>query len=142
MIGRLRPWTAATAVLAVAPALVLLPTVDLPSAGPAAVSGSVTSFAVTGVDGAALRTQSVGPLERRPLVLTAQRSTSRFDLVALTWSGALPAGTTMQVRVREAGQWTGWQELEPSEHAPDPGDEGAGTAAPSCLLYTSDAADE
>ncbi len=95
------------------------------------MSGSVTSFAVTGVDGAALRTQSVGPLERRPLVLTAQRSTSRFDLVALTWSGALPAGTTMQVRVREAGQWTGWQELEPSEHAPDPGDEGAGTAAPS-----------
>ena len=70
------------------------------------------------MDGTALRALSAGPLARRPLALTGERP-RRFDLVALTWTGALPGGTTLHVRVREGGRWTGWNDLEAAEHGPD-----------------------
>ena len=56
-----------------------------------------------------------------PVLLTTQRSTARFDLVALTWEGTTPTGTTIQVRVREHGSWTAWQQLEAEADGPDAG---------------------
>jgi len=142
------PLRAAAAALAVVPALVLLPTVQLtPVAAPARpVGGAVTSFAVAGVDAGALNELSasrVGTLTAtapaRPAVLTGRRTTGRFDLVALTWTGRLPAGADLSVRVREGGGWTAWEHLQTEEHSPDPGRETPSTAGASAPLLTTGA---
>jgi hypothetical protein len=45
-----------------------------------------------------------------------------LGLVGATWRGDEPAGLRLQVRTRERGEWSGWQELPVhDEHAPDPG---------------------
>ncbi|MFC6236881.1 cell wall-binding repeat-containing protein [Longivirga aurantiaca] len=61
------------------------------------------------------------PLE--PAAVTPPTDTAPFSLVAVSWTGEAPAGTTVQVRVREKdGVWTDWQELgSGAEHGPDPG---------------------
>lgn len=122
------------AVLGLVPTMIALPTVDLASvaglravAGP--VSGSVRELTVGGIDAGALQAAPTGPLAGRLAVLTSPRTTARFDLVALTWSGTLRSGTTLSVRVHENGQWTAWHELEPEEHAPNPGQESAPAGA-------------
>ncbi len=149
MRRHLPPLVAALAALGIAPVLVALPVVSLPAPAPHPVPASVVSFAVTGVDPAALAAASppavlrllgsgalsgavASALTRRPAVLTPQRSTKPFDLVALSWTdqrgtdqgstGSSPAaGTTMQVRVREHGTWSGWTELGPDDAGPDAG---------------------
>jgi putative cell wall-binding protein len=56
------------------------------------------------------------------VALTSPLDTDPFMLVGLTWPrGAAPASLSVSVRVREAGQWSDWQELEVTEDAPDPG---------------------
>ena len=134
------------AVLGLLPAMIALPTVDLASvaglraaAGP--VSGSVREIAISGVDAGGLRGLATGPQAGRVTALTPPRTTARFDLVALTWSGTLRADTTLSVRVRENGQWTAWHTLESDEHAPNPGQEvpPAGAKGASSPLLTAGA---
>lgn len=44
-----------------------------------------------------------------------------FSVVGLTWVGTLPTGTSFKVRVREAGKWSTWNELQFSDdHGVDP----------------------
>jgi putative cell wall-binding protein len=139
--------TGAVALVTLTPALVILPTVTPPGAGPEPVPGALRSFAVSGVDGAAWSVQASGAgvptaLQRRPAALTAQRTTKRFDLVALTWTGATPAGTTFRVRVRESGRWSPWQALEVEDHAPDARREvSAATRAPATAPLLTTGAD-
>lgn len=144
------------AVLGLLPAIIALPTLDLTAAvhldaAPHPVTGSVRELPVTGVDasawqaltaagtatGTATGTTAGAAAGLRsalrptpPVALSAARVTSRFDLVALTWDGALATGTTLSVRVREGGRWSGWHGLQPEEHGPDPGEEGTGRAGP------------
>jgi len=144
MRRHLPPLVAALAALGIAPALVVLPVVALPAAPPHPVPGSVVSFPIVGVDPAALAAQAPSAavlqlsrsgalggavsaaLTRPPAVLTPQRSTKPFDLVALSWTGPVagdPTGTatTMQVRVHEHGRWSDWNDLAPADDAPDGG---------------------
>ncbi len=145
MRRRLRALTGAAALAVTTTLLVVLPTLPVPGSygavgvAPRPVPGAVTSFDVAGVDAAALGALAApdGPRvqqHNRPAVLTAQRTTARFDLVALTWTGALPTGARLQVRVREAGRWSGWQELAPADNAPDPGPESGRTKASEPLV--------
>jgi hypothetical protein len=107
---------------------------DAASSPPAVVPPSGTWFGrssahstpSTGTPSAGTPSTGAGPVPAVPLappadpvVLTAQRSTARFDLVALTWDGTTPVGTTIQVRVREQGSWTAWQQLEAEADGPD-----------------------
>jgi SpoIID/LytB domain protein len=72
----------------------------------------------------AQRTSTSGPVAPlKPAAVTPPTATAPFSLVAVSWKGPAPAGTTVQVRVREKdGAWTAWQELElGTEHGPDPG---------------------
>ncbi len=137
--------------------LMVAPTVPLPAplaravSGAAAapipkpVPGAVRAFAVAGVDEAALGASAVadGPAalqaRPRPAALTAQRTTARFDLVALTWTGALPAGTHLEVRVRESGTWGVWHDLPEADHGPDAGEEGGVSTRASEPLATAGA---
>ncbi len=83
-----------------------------------------------------------------PVVLTreltpAATGTPRFDLVAVSWDRSTPSGSStrstasagaaaepeVQVRVREAGGWTGWQPLHHGDDGPDGGPAGAAELA-------------
>ncbi len=73
-----------------------------------------------------------------PVVLTRELTpdatgTPRFDLVAVSWdrspSATSAAEPEVQVRVREAGGWTGWQPLHHGDDGPDGGRAGAAELA-------------
>jgi len=52
----------------------------------------------------------------RPAVMTAELQTGRFTASGVTWaSEGAPDNIVVQVRVREEGAWTDWQELQTSE---------------------------
>jgi len=92
------------------------------ASAPVAASPSSARFAgatvrLSGTAGGTVPVPLAPPAD--PVVLTPQRSTARFDLVALTWDGTTPAGATFQVRVREQGTWTAWQQLEAEVDGPD-----------------------
>lgn len=136
------------AILAV-PALLALPVITGPQATITPVTPTVAHLALRAVDPVGLATSSApdthadhaeaaeaaakvqaqrtapsGPLAPlKPAAVTPPTATAPFSLVAVSWKGAAPVGTTVQVRVREKdGAWTPWQELELSaEHGPDPG---------------------
>jgi SpoIID/LytB domain protein len=62
----------------------------------------------------------------KPAAVTKPTDTEPFTLVGVDWKGAAPAGTVVQVRVRNDGTWSDWQTLEvDAEHGPDPGSEEA-----------------
>jgi hypothetical protein len=45
-----------------------------------------------------------------------------YGLVGATWRGEEPGTLTLQIRTKDTGTWSGWQELPVhAEHAPDPG---------------------
>jgi SpoIID/LytB domain protein len=57
-----------------------------------------------------------------PAVVTAPTSTEPFSLVAVDFAEPAPAGTEVQVRVRERGEWSAWTALAITpDHGPDPG---------------------
>src|SRR4051812_50085376 len=123
---RLRPLQLAatvTVTAALAPALVLLPTVPHARAA-APVAPHLRALPVAGVDPSALRASRVLPggralphtladplaPERRPAVLTpplapAATGTGRFDLAAASWQRSQP-GTPAQAPAPEGGTWT------------------------------------
>src|SRR3954453_17260147 len=147
---RLRPLQLAatvTVTAALAPALVLLPTVPHARAA-APVAPHLRALPVAGVDPSALRASRVLPggralpptladalaPKRRPARLTAPLAPAapgagRPDLVAVSWQRSQP-GTAVQVRVREGGTWTSWEPLDAGDDGPDAGTEGAGGSDP------------
>lgn len=116
-----RPTSALLAV-GIVPAALALPVVTTSAPEPGPVAPAVRSMPLRGVDSSALPSGGASRAAVRPKVLTPQQRTERFDLVAVTWDeGSAAAGTTVKVRVREDGGWTGWQALEAEEDGPDPG---------------------
>ncbi len=126
--------TTATLALAAAltPALVVLPTVSRPAPVPRPVPPHLVVLGLHGVDRAAFSSLDDGSLSAvghnlaaarlfgtAPAVLTAPlTSTGRFDLVAVSWSRAVP-GASVRVRIRQGGAWTGWQQLDGDDDGPD-----------------------
>lgn len=103
----------------VVPAALALPVVTAAPAKAAPVAPKVFSVALSGVYTHGL--QSVRG-RKTPVLLTPQTRTKRFDLVAVTWAaGSAPSGSTVQVRVREHGAWSGWETLESDQDGPDAG---------------------
>jgi uncharacterized protein with LGFP repeats len=45
---------------------------------------------------------------------------SSANVVGISWTGATEAGTTVRVRVREHGTWSGWRVLPLTDDRPDP----------------------
>ena len=64
----------------------------------------------------------------RPALATRALDTQDFGLVAVTSDSPLDARTRVLVRVRESGQWSNWQQLEPNDDRPDPGSAEAAAA--------------
>ncbi len=122
----------ALAVSAAAPA-------DAPAAVPAANkarSPRVTALKLSGIDRALLAKAPAPQAEpgsgqlsqqavRKPLkpaVVVKRTIAHPAELVAVSSSKALPAGSSIQVRVKDAGGWGKWTELDmDGEHGPDPG---------------------
>ncbi|HVN12134.1 MAG TPA: peptidoglycan recognition protein [Kineosporiaceae bacterium] len=127
------PTTATLALAAaIAPALVLLPTLSRPAPAPRPVPPHVVVLPLQGVDAgafASLGRPAVPGLGRNlaaarlfgtaPAVLTAPLTgTGPFDLVAVSWAAPVP-GATVRVRVRQNGDWTGWQQIDEDDDGPD-----------------------
>ena len=69
-------------------------------------------------------------------------SRPRFGAVGVTWTGATPAGTAVEVRLREKGSWSGWQALPPSDGGgPDQGTAEARSAVHGTEPLLTDGAD-
>jgi hypothetical protein len=130
---RLRTLAArACAVLAATPVL-FVPLVAAPAApagaaaAPPAVPTRTTVVPLSGVDAGALPAAAGWRAPRgaapRPFALTGERSTARFATIGVTWEReAGTAPVAVAVRVRTAGKWSGWQELETTTESPDPQD--------------------
>ncbi len=110
------------------PGMLVLPTISAPAAEPRPIAPQVQTIDVRGVDSGAVQglqdegARGATAPEEAPELLTAPTTTEPFDLVGVTW----PAGETVQqvqVRVREDGAWSGWEELEGLDEGPDPGTE-------------------
>jgi SpoIID/LytB domain protein len=121
--------------LAVVTTVLALPVVTGPAAQVHAVEPVVTQLALQGIDPVGLRASSApvaehvatvartaapGTAALAPAVVTAAMTTRPFSLVGVDWTGATPAGTTVQVRVHENGAWSGWSPLDVvADHGPD-----------------------
>lgn len=122
--------------LAVVTTVLALPVVTGPGAEVHAVEPIVTQLALQGIDPVGLRASSPPVAEHvaaapartsptvsatlAPAVVTAATTTRPFSLVGVDWTGATPAGTTVQVRVHENGTWSDWSPLEVvADHGPD-----------------------
>jgi len=56
--------------------------------------------------------------------------TNHFATVSASWDDhSLPSGATLQVETRSGGTWSSWQDLAPTDQAPDPGTADARAAA-------------
>ena len=120
---------ASAAAVAVVASVVVVPVITGPAAAIHPVAPLVTQVALTGIDQAAVRTTNAPVVEAlpsrststlSPAVVTAATSTTPFSLVGIDWSGATPAGTTVQIRVHENGAWDDWQRLDVvPDHGPD-----------------------
>ena len=129
-------------VVALVPALIVLPVVTPGRVQPHAVAPHVVSEPLTGVDAGALASLKAanaastsstaralaapGTPNHRPAVLTPELSTASYQLIGLTWSSkasvASMAGFSASVRIRPAGQaWGAWEPLSVSDIGPDLG---------------------
>jgi SpoIID/LytB domain protein len=132
----------ATTAVAIAATVVALPVLTGPQASARPVAPVVTQVPLAGIDLAGLHASSAPlpePIARvvdatyaapagaapatrvmAPAVVTAATSTAPFSLIGVDWSGPTPAGTTVQVRVRENGSWDAWSQLDVvPDHGPD-----------------------
>src|SRR5690349_20804258 len=119
------------AALTLTPVAAALPPVFLSAAAadpaPRPVPPRITATAFGGVDRAAtLSAPQAAAVSGRPRVaaLTGQLSRPAFRAVGVTWTGPTPAGTAVQVRLREKGAWSDWRTLPTA----DGGGPDAGTA--------------
>lgn len=91
------------------------------------VTPEMTTIPLRGVDPAGLAT---APAPRgiaraqggslKPAVVTAPTQTKDFGLVGVTFDRTAPAGSVVQLRVRENGTWDAWRTLPVDSHMPDP----------------------
>ncbi len=126
---------AIAAVTALAAGFLALPVLELPAAAvPAAVPvpARTTTLSLAGVDRAAAARQAPGPVVvdgvpslrargARTAVLTPETAVESADVLGVTFGSAPEAGTSVLVRAREAGSWSGWRELPVNPDGPDPG---------------------
>jgi len=124
-------------VLALSTASFFAPVVTPAWAEPRPVTPSVHRHSIAGVDQKALaaapaafdpkslvadaqRPAAAAPPARaartsRPTVMTAQLETGRFTAAGVSWTARnAPSEIVVQIRVREGGRWTDWQELATS----------------------------
>ena len=108
----MRRAASALTVLAATAAMLTVPVLALPVAEAHAVAPHLASVAV-----------HPRPATHGVLGLTTRPRTHPFDLVGATWRrGTLPSGaSSVQVRVRADGRWSGWRSLEPSDGGADGG---------------------
>ncbi|MDO8732823.1 MAG: SpoIID/LytB domain-containing protein [Actinomycetota bacterium] len=146
-------WCTSLAVLATG---LILPVAQWPTAERSAVTPTEQSITLTGVDPGAVSdsaiamaswsgdglvqalplasparvttaaVSTVAPL--RPALATRTIDTQDFGLVAVTADSPLDERTRVLVRVRESGQWSSWEQLEPTDDRPDPGSAEAAAA--------------
>ena len=104
------------------------------------VKGAVPSaLAAPKAAAAAPRVAAAGP---KVAALTGELSRPHFGAAGVTWTGATPVGTTVEVRLREKGSWSGWQALAPSdEDGPDQGTAEARSAVHGTEPLLTDGAD-
>ncbi|GAB3875491.1 SpoIID/LytB domain-containing protein [Terrabacter terrigena] len=120
------------AVLGLAGAFVVLPTVEV-SAKPAPVKPKLVRVAVPAVPVAQQRTLA-GATPRSATSATPARAADKrvvaaltstgtpFDVAGVTFTGAAPAGMTVEARTRTSAGWSPWLELEVDDaDGPDPG---------------------
>jgi hypothetical protein len=142
----------APAARAVAPRIAALPLrgVDAPALGEltraarAAWRGPALAPALRRALAGDLAANPVEPPAPHPAVLTgeltpAATGTPRFDLVAVSWDRSGDPGAEssieVEVRVREGGRWSGWQELHGGDDGPDgTSEQGRGLRATAPLL--------
>ncbi|HSO04605.1 MAG TPA: hypothetical protein VLQ92_09005, partial [Candidatus Limnocylindrales bacterium] len=139
-----------------AQAALAAPAQAAPQAAPAADvrQPTVTTVALKGVNKAVLAAApkpkdhdhgTVGALAldspMKPAAAASVRISKPASLVAVTADAAFPAGTSVQVRVKEESGWSRWTTLHfDPEHGPDPGTPEARGARPgSDPLMTVDA---
>jgi SpoIID/LytB domain protein len=117
--------SASVAVVALTGAFVVLPTVDV-SAKPAPVKPKLVRVAVPSVPVAQQRSAAVstpGPRAAGKRVVASLTSTgTAFDVAGVTFTGATPAGMTVEARTRSAAGWSRWLELDVDDaDGPDAG---------------------
>ncbi len=113
---------------------------------PRSVPPGVTATAFAGIARAsgtpalaAARVAAGGP---RVAALTGELSRPHFGAVGVTWTGSTPAGTAVEVRLREKFGWSGWQALPPADGGgPDQGTAEARTALHGTEPLLTDGAD-
>ncbi|NUO33724.1 MAG: SpoIID/LytB domain-containing protein [Dermatophilaceae bacterium] len=125
--------SASVAVLALTGAFVVLPTVEV-SAKPAPVKPKLVRVAVPSVPVAQQRSAAVATPSARAAgkrVVAALTSTgTSFDVAGVTFTGATPAGLTVEARTRTSAGWSRWFELAVDDgDGPDPGSADAKRAA-------------
>ena len=113
------------------------PTEPQPSSAPEPTPDSTEEAAAETRSGPApliKRTSDVGPSqlapgESPPDVLTPELSTDPFSVLGVTWdSTAASTDVVIRYRVRQAGVWSEWEAVAPSDVAPDASSpEGAGS---------------
>jgi hypothetical protein len=110
-------------VLSVTPVALALPVMSRPAARPRPVAPTVREHAVRGVDLAAVRRGAgfAGPSTTRPLAVTAENGSARFEALGVTWAHDRGLGDVrVEARVRQDGRWTGWHALDADpDHEPD-----------------------
>ncbi|HEX3003825.1 MAG TPA: N-acetylmuramoyl-L-alanine amidase [Angustibacter sp.] len=122
--------------VALVPAAVVLPTVSMPAASPKPVRPVVRAHVIQGLDHAAAAAAPAPRNEQggatRAGLLTTPADVPTFSTIGVTWAaGSAQPGTGVQVRVRSAGRWSAWSQLEV-----DP--PGAGDAAARSASVTRD----
>ena len=135
-----------TPVAVALPPLLLSPAVA--TAAPRPIPPRVTATAFSGIDAGARSAALAAPQSvsgsgtTRLAALTAPLSRPRFGAVGVTWTGGTPAGTTVQVRLREKGVWSDWRVLPPGDGGgADPGTAEARAARPGTDPLLTDGAD-
>jgi N-acetylmuramoyl-L-alanine amidase len=120
-------------VVALVPALIVLPVVTPPRAAPHPVAPHIVAEPLAGVDAAAwqaLRTTpaagsglSAATVTAKPAVLTPALATAPYQLVGITWNAnAKDAGFAASVRIRPTGgAWGPWEPLSIGDAGPDLG---------------------
>lgn len=132
--------------LGLVPGLLVMPTVTPPEPEPVPVTPDVLAVEVEGVDDAALAelagdpgseeaAEPLGgetpvpgapaPADPRPEAFQSLEDVEEFSLLGVTWrAGSVREdGLTVQVRVREQGEWTEWATLPVLDEGPDEGSE-------------------
>ena len=110
--------------VALTPVFIALPTVSFAQADvPRPVKPMVTSTPIGGIEArhaARLVKRTVG--HRSLAVLTGERAAEPFTVAGVSWapgSGLRAEDVDVQVRLKEAGGWTGWERLDVTDEGPD-----------------------